>query len=454
MSVGLCLTAMQVVAVLGLMSARWPDSFATTSSGFQILILDLDGIGFSCLVGSRAETSYLATTLIIPCTLLWLAFCHAVSICGCLQRIGLKPWKLAFTLNTMGLGLQIGFGSIAAVALKPMMCYKHPTGGASVLSYPDVTCGGEEHGLMLACGIFLLSVFVVGFIGACCYAVWNLPQWSAMGHHWKVQSVRFCTANFRFDSYWFSLFLLLRGLGFALAILLGTDVPSAQTSMATVVLIIYAVMQAAVRPWKAPAVNLADMILSAGFVILVNTDIQVDEQMESEFAEYIAQVVLLLNLTVLALLGLLCMVGLSLELAGARWNKILHLCAHGDPTEITEALRNCAQTILDIETATLYKEIGDMNSYDVQTILNLISLVAAEIKDGSISDPSSIRSTSSSRATRVTRKALNARLSVVPGNGNSVRLGSERTEGYPSDSISVASSTSSQFTGLNDDVPS
>ena len=134
---------------------------------------------------------------------------------------------------------------------------------------------------------------MVGFIGACCYAVWNLPQWSAMGHHWKVQSVRFCTANFRFDSYWFSLFLLLRGLGFALAILLGTDVPSAQTSMATVVLIIYAVMQAAVRPWKAPAVNLADMILSAGFVILVNTDIQVDEQMESEFAEYIAQVVLL-----------------------------------------------------------------------------------------------------------------------------------------------------------------
>jgi hypothetical protein len=38
---------------------------------------------------------------------------------------GLERWKLPFTFNTMGLGLQLGFGTIAAVALKPMMCYKH-----------------------------------------------------------------------------------------------------------------------------------------------------------------------------------------------------------------------------------------------------------------------------------------------------------------------------------------
>ena len=83
MSVGLCLTAMQVVAVLGLMSARWPDSFATTSSGFQILILDLDGIGFSCpgweqggnqLFGNHSHYSmHLAVAGILPCSVhMWL----------------------------------------------------------------------------------------------------------------------------------------------------------------------------------------------------------------------------------------------------------------------------------------------------------------------------------------------------------------------------------------------
>ena len=125
-----------------------------------------------------------------------------------------------------------------------------------------------------------------------------------MGHYKKVQSFRFCTSNFRFDSYWFVLILLFRGLGFALTVAVGTNMPSAQICIASLILVAYSVMQNSTQPWKAPVVNLADMILSTCFLLLVNTDIPKNEKMEEEFADYFA-VVLLLFLWLLRLFSYL-----------------------------------------------------------------------------------------------------------------------------------------------------
>jgi len=304
-------------------------------------------------------------------------------------------------LNTLGLGLQLSFATIATVALKPFMCYAHPNGRQSVLSYPSIFCGDQQHGLMLACGIFLLTVFVLGFIGICCYAVWNLPLWSAMGHYKKVQSFRFCTSSFRFDSYWFVLILLFRGLGFALAVLVGTNMPSAQICIASLILVAYSVMQNSTQPWKAPAVNLVDMIVSTCFLLLINTDIQKNEKMEEEFAEYFAVVLLLLLLISLVLLTLLCIVGLTLQLVGGPWKWILHVGLKDNPN-IAQELKDCAEAIMAIETASLSKDVEDMNSYDVSTILKFISVAHADLHG-----LSNVRKPPSQKLSRVTLAALN-----------------------------------------------
>ena len=395
MSVGLGLTSIQVLAVLGMMSAKWPITFDRTASGFRFIMLDLDGLGLSCLTGNWFVLSYVVTTLIFPFTVLWLAFCHAMS--WCFRR----PWKIAFTLNTLGLGLQLSFGTTAAVALKPFMCYIHPNGRQSVLSYPSIFCGDQRHGLMLACGIFLLGVFVLGFIGVCCYAVWKLPVWSSMGHYKKVQSFRFCTSNFRFDSYWFVLILLFRGLGFALTVAVGTNLPSAQICIASLILVAYSVMQNSTQPWKAPVVNLADMILSTCFLLLVNTDIPKNEKMEEEFADYFAVVLLLLLLICLVLLALVCMVGLSLQAVGGEWKWILQLDLK-DTSKLTQELKDCAAAIMAIETASLSKDVEDMNSYDVNTILNFINLAYADIPG-----LSNVRPLASQNVSRVNLAVLN-----------------------------------------------
>lgn len=294
-AVGVAASSLQLLALLGLMSVRWPGTLETTSSSLQLLLLDVDSLSLSCLVGNSPATTYALTTMIFPALILWLSFCHALSQCGCLQRCGLKSWKLPYTLNTMGLLLQVGFGTIAAVSLKPVMCFVHPNGFHSILSYPSVFCGESGHSFMMVCGSFLLTIFVLGFIVACSYAMWNLPAWSRKGEDSKVQTFRFCTSHFRFDVYWFSLLLLLRGLSFALAIAIGTNLPPLQTALASIVLVIYTITQASVRPWKAPVMNFADTLLGALFLLLVGQSIGlVNNDVETEALEYFTVFLLLL----------------------------------------------------------------------------------------------------------------------------------------------------------------
>ena len=73
--------------------------------------------------------------------------------------------------SCIGAFLQVGFSTMSATSLAPMMCYKHPNGLRSILKYPGVLCGSADHDLMLVVGWILLTVFVLGFVALCAYAV-------------------------------------------------------------------------------------------------------------------------------------------------------------------------------------------------------------------------------------------------------------------------------------------
>ena len=38
---------------------------------------------------------------------------------------------------------------MAAVAMKPFMCYRHPNGLRSLTSFPDTFCGQSDHAVMM-----------------------------------------------------------------------------------------------------------------------------------------------------------------------------------------------------------------------------------------------------------------------------------------------------------------
>lgn len=413
MAAGVIVSSLQSLALLGLMSAKWPATFDKTSSGLQFFVLDMDSLGLPCFVGGTSEISFVATAFLCPAMLLWLAICHVSSRLSCLRRFGGQGWKWPFTLNTMGLGFQLGFGTLAAVSLKPMMCYRHPNGRHSVLSYPAIFCGESGHGLLLACGIGLLALFVLGFMVICSYAVWNLPRWSVQGKYQRVQSFRFCTSNFRFGSYGFIIPLLCRGLGFSLSIVAGTNLPPLQTGLVTIVLVTYTVAQATLRPWKGPAINGADTASSVALLILAGRSLPVDTEMEAEFSEYFTFFILMLLLFCLASLVLVCVAGMVWQLSGGDWHRLLSLGRSHDARKITQALELCAQGLLELESAHICEKIGTMNTYDVMSILNFISIVGADFQNGRMANPalSQLSSRSSILPGRVRLAALNAGLS-------------------------------------------
>ena len=117
--------------------------------------------------GQSEPIRYLLSALIFPAGVAWLTSCFVVS--------KLLPeryqWDGSKVASCIGAFLQVGFSTMSATSLAPMMCYKHPNGLRSILKYPGVLCGSADHDMMLVMGWILLTVFVLGFVALCTYAV-------------------------------------------------------------------------------------------------------------------------------------------------------------------------------------------------------------------------------------------------------------------------------------------
>eukprot|EP00438_Fugacium_kawagutii_P015408 Skav211236 [mRNA] locus=scaffold180:160442:160924:- [translate_table: standard] len=117
--------------------------------------------------GQSEPVRYLMSALIFPIGVAWLALGYGVS-----QLFPKKyRWEGPKVVSTMGAFCQVGFSTMSATALAPMMCYKHPNGLRSILKYPGVICGTSEHTSMLVTAWLLLIIFVLGFVALCSYAV-------------------------------------------------------------------------------------------------------------------------------------------------------------------------------------------------------------------------------------------------------------------------------------------
>lgn len=390
MAISVGLAALQSLAVVGLTSATWTTSVESTSSGLQIMLLDLDTLGVTCISGRGPLARYLIGLAVFPAAVLWLflfwATSSLISRHGRLGRLGrcLRPWTLPFTANTAGLGFQLGFGTMAAIALKPFMCFLHPSGAYTMTAYPNFICGKRQHFIMRVFGSGFFIVFVLGFAVMCAFAAWNMPKWSAGKQRARLQSFRFFLANFRFDAHWFVLVILFRGLGFALAVALGAGTPPVQTSLASLVLIVYGLLQALWLPWKVPMINMADMFVNASLVLLVTKSIQTDVDMEAHFAEVFSVCILGFMFASLAMALVLSILVLSLQCAGIDWSPVLTLGGGGSPTTISQALKQCAEDLLSISETELAGKIRSANVYDMQTVTKCIDLLAEILPNSSL----------------------------------------------------------------------
>eukprot|EP00435_Cladocopium_sp_Y103_P033653 s344_g8.t1 len=218
---------------------------------------------------------------------MWLLTCSLASgffpKCAPLRRF--QPWTWPGTFNIMGLLLQVAFSTISSVVMQPLMCYSHPNGRRSLLKYPNIICGGSVQPIMLVVGLVVGSIFVLAFYVGCIYAAVHMPSWSAKQTSAALSSFRFLSSNFRLNRWWFGLLLTARGFGFSLVIVVATDTESAQASLTTLILVLYGFSQALAWPWKAPIINIFDVVLSA-LLLLLGSKAKTRPQTEGENDEF------------------------------------------------------------------------------------------------------------------------------------------------------------------------
>ncbi|CAL1152860.1 unnamed protein product [Cladocopium goreaui] len=239
-SVGLAIMWLQTVAIIAMMTVEWPSSVSGSLSVMHLFILDVDSLSFSCIASDQASARYIAKVLVFPTAMAWM--CALFFISKCLPKS--LQWRPATTANTIGHYMQASFAIMSTVALQSMTCYVHPNGSYSLVKYSSITCGEGEQATMMAAGVSLLIVCVVGFLAIATYATVALPSWSSdrMFHH-RVQSFNFLTFRFRLDKWWFGIPLLLRGPLMSLVVTCATNFPAAQVCLNSLILTIYIVIQ-------------------------------------------------------------------------------------------------------------------------------------------------------------------------------------------------------------------
>ncbi|CAK9078696.1 unnamed protein product [Durusdinium trenchii] len=384
---GIGVSLVQNLAIMGLMTVKWSGSFQTVSDASRIFLLDVENLSVSCLVNGPTSLRYISSVLVFPAGLSWLAFCFVVSKrapAAC--RLRGHVWSEDKTKNTMGHFLQVGFSTMAALALQPLMCYAHPNGLRSLLKHPGVLCGSDTHSMMLVAGLLLLVAFVLSFIGACAWAAYKLPAWSATNPKAVVSSA-FLFNRFRRDRWWYGVPLLLRGPMLSLSVVCATNFPAAQVAAGTVII----------------AAVLSMLLLLISLTPSVET---LDAMKESEaFHEVISFLLLMFMATaLLVVLGVLSFAVVDHVLRKKRVEYAFLNLSRLQSHLVSQMLRDTAAELMNTPQELMEKGFGRLNPMDLERIHFCIGLISLELLDDTRS--SRLNRIKAQRATRATRLSL------------------------------------------------
>ena len=181
--------------------------------------------------------------------------------------------------------------------------------------------------------------------------------------------------NFRLSAWWFGLLPLIRGFGFAFAIVVATDLAAAQVLIASVLLLAYVITQAILQPWKARLINVMDLLLSTTLLLLIRTSRQEDQEKEEQFAEVFTLCTLFLLCFGLAFMLLASLTALGLQRRGYDASLVLNMGKGTIAEQETEALKGSAKALLEVSADELQLGIEGLNPYDLKQLSKAIEIL-------------------------------------------------------------------------------
>ena len=231
--------------------------------------------------------------------------------------------------------------------------------------------------------------------------------------------------NFRLSAWWFGLLLLIRGFGFAFAIVVATDLPAAQVLIASVLLLAYVVAQTALQPWKARLINVMDLLLSTTLLLLIRTSRQEDQEKEEQFAEVLTLCTLFLLFFGLAFMLLASLTAMGLQRRGYDASLVLKMGKGMIAEQETEALKGCARALLEVSADELHSGLQGLNPYDLKQLSKAIEILDDVLATSFSSSASRLRMTG---ITQVFRASLGPSPPVSPAEETNEQATDEERE--------------------------
>ncbi|CAE7212653.1 GABBR2 [Symbiodinium sp. CCMP2592] len=376
---GMTISMLQSVGIVGMISFEWPPELSWVFDAMNFFLLDIDSMGFDCVAGDPTRR-YAYSAVALPVALLWLLTAHVIS-----RRCA--PYRLQFqlpkTISTMGQVVQVAFTIASKTALQPMMCYAHPNGKHGMLSHNGIFCfESPEHTTMFLMGVALLCG-LIGFYSLAIWATVHAPRAAKQSNATFLTSVRFLIARFRVDVWWYGTAVLPRGLALSLSIVLAADYPFIQMVLIVAILQTYLVVQLMTWPWKLPALNLFDCVVSVCLVMMMVCMGAFTPDLPSEMLDILTNlsigIMVLLQVVVLSMIGVTtASIYYRHAVGSAQESRVLALGKVPDPVALAKKLSTFSNVIKDLSSAEMVKVLESLSIYDLRMTSAVMTAVGAE----------------------------------------------------------------------------
>jgi len=269
-TIGLALTFCQFLTVLMSFDLKLPGGVSATSSVSKIALLDIPVMKVDCMTSSVNFLQQYTFRLIAPLIILIVFFGNwlASDILSRITRGYVAQMSLDQTCNVCGLILQAFYIPLCKVALNYYECRSHTDAPDTLVAYPAVICGSDEHHAAMPLAIIGIAVYVFGIYALFLWAIIVAPRRYGVSISFRNR-FRFLVVRWRPDKWYWGMVYLTRNMLITLVRVVVPNDAVLQCAMMLFVLMITMLMQAGHRPWRDNRNNHTDLLLTISLCFMI-----------------------------------------------------------------------------------------------------------------------------------------------------------------------------------------
>eukprot|EP00930_Biecheleria_cincta_P104917 TRINITY_DN973_c0_g2_i1.p1 TRINITY_DN973_c0_g2~~TRINITY_DN973_c0_g2_i1.p1 ORF type:complete len:1809 (+),score=239.90 TRINITY_DN973_c0_g2_i1:84-5510(+) len=345
----------------------------------SVMTFDLDVVRASCvLTVDSPSLKYLGRLLVHPFLVLSLTFMLGIA------KLAGRQVDLDRMINSQGAFILVFYLSLTINSLLPFQCVPNPNGTSAMSANPSVICWVSEgdHTLMVLMGVIGVLCYPVAVSVTVAWATLQFPRRIAAADGVRfVKRYKWLFNRFKHKAYYYGGAYLTRNLCIALTPTIFAFSARAQILVMTSVLVLTALIQVRVWPWRTKFANLADMTINAVLILTMPGMCLLIPESDRSQKEYVASY--LISIMVLAFLsGLLTITYMVYRQFAPAKPYIAFLCHHkGGAANLARLfkIKLCQLTTSDIFLDSDALETLDLLYDTVRSrVKNLVILLTKE----------------------------------------------------------------------------